>query len=85
MIRLAWSRSTTHGSPMFRTCEKIRTMRMALVEWSTQVYGKPMEVLQAKLALLEALKRDNADGSLGPRVGEVEGEVDMLLLSNEQH
>lgn len=38
-----------------------------------------------KLALLEGLKCDNANGSLGPRVEEVEGEVDMLLLSDEQH
>jgi hypothetical protein len=38
-----------------------------------------------KLTLLEGLKCDNENGSLGPRVGEVEGEVDMLLLSDEQH
>uniref|UniRef100_A0A2N9FBI7 Reverse transcriptase domain-containing protein n=1 Tax=Fagus sylvatica TaxID=28930 RepID=A0A2N9FBI7_FAGSY len=83
VVEAAWKKEVTRGSPMYMVCEKIKAVRMALVEWGARVYGRPKAVLLEKLQLLENLKYANKERQFGAQVREAEREVDMLLLSDE--
>ena len=50
---------------MFRLCEEIKEVRLVLVAWSSNVFGKSNQILQAKLSLLEDLKKGKQEWSVG--------------------
>ena len=68
---------------MFRLCEKIKEVRMALVAWSSRVMGWSSIILNEKLAALDALKQANGDGHHGDQLRSIEKEVDELLLRDK--
>ena len=83
VVRAAWGSSLRSGNPMFRLCEKIKEVRMALVAWSSRVMGWSSIILNEKLAALDALKQANGDGHHGDQLRSIEKEVDELLLRDE--
>ena len=68
---------------MFRLCEKIKAVRMALVVWSSRVMGRSSTILNEKLATIDALKQANGDGHHGDQLQSIKKEVDELLLRDK--
>jgi hypothetical protein len=83
VVESTWKKEVTNGSPCLFYARRLKLSRMALVQWSARVYGRPKEVLLEKLQFLENLKCANRDGHCGAQVREAERKVDMLLLSDE--
>ena len=82
LIREVWGRGTQNGSPMFKLFEKIKQCRVALVEWSKDIFGNSKTKLQAKQAELEDLSlQNNADNA--QLISTLKSEINTILHHNE--
>uniref|UniRef100_A0A2N9IBI9 Reverse transcriptase domain-containing protein n=1 Tax=Fagus sylvatica TaxID=28930 RepID=A0A2N9IBI9_FAGSY len=85
LIQESWRQPVSVGSPMFQLCQKISRCRMALIDWSREVFEVNSLQVNHKLEALEALHTDNHGGRHNHQIKILRDEVNMLLHQDELH
>ncbi|GMY24208.1 hypothetical protein FCV25MIE_19450 [Fagus crenata] len=85
LIQESWRQPVSVGSPMFQLCQKISRCRMALIDWSRDVFEVNSLQVNHKLEALEALHTNNHGGRHNHQIKILRDEVNMLLHQDELH